>query len=494
MEQLSFPFCSLSSLRIIGVLAGVSPLFSEFLSCFSRIFSKISEIEGLTPETGGQTLSGVVGTGGGNLSKVGGADLILTNAANAYNTLNISAGRVFIANIGALPTNKTVALAGGSLNFNAAGNPTFSNAITVSSGANIAARVATTLSGVTLPGSGSVIFYNDDAATLGLTITKNQILSGTLSIQVGGTNLTVGTATLSGIISGASGAITKIGSGTLILSGANTYTGVTTVNGGTLKLGASNCLPNASAVSIAAARLDVGTFNDTAGTLAVTAAATINVGSGGTLAFAGGSPADWTGTLNITGAFVSNASIRFGTSGAGLTPAQVGLISINGVSGAASLNSSGYLTAASALRALPDTSYTSWASTNASGTTSAQDQDNDGVLNAVEYVLGGDVLTNDLSKLPVISSSGENILFTFQRTQTSINATTALLIQVGTTLHAWPDNYTVGADTATSSDGVTVLKGFPAGFDTVTLSVPKAPDLQKFIRLNVNITPLLNAQ
>lgn len=134
-------------------------------------------------------------------------------------------------------------------------------------------------------------------------------------------------------------------------------------------------------------------------------------------------------------------------------------------------------------------SYASWAATNAPGTTAAQDQDNDGVTNAVEYLLGGNIITNDLSKLPTILPSGENMLFSFKRNQSSIHAATVLRIQVGSTLQSWPGSFIVGADTATSSAGVTVLNGVPVGYDTVTLSVSRAPDLQKFIRLQVIITP-----
>jgi hypothetical protein len=104
-------------------------------------------------------------------------------------------------------------------------------------------------------------------------------------------------------------------------------------------------------------------------------------------------------------------------------------------------------------------------------------------------VLGGTSLTNDLFKLPTTSISGENILFTFKRDQASINTSTTLTIETGTLLHTWPDSYSVGADTANSSASMTVLKGVPAGFDTVTLSIPRSPDLQKFIRLHVTVTP-----
>jgi hypothetical protein len=138
---------------------------------------------------------------------------------------------------------------------------------------------------------------------------------------------------------------------------------------------------------------------------------------------------------------------------------------------------------------VPPSTYATWAATHAASTTPAQDQDGDGISNGAEYLLGGTAFTNDAAKLPAISTSGGNALFTFQRDQTSISASTVVTIQVGTTLLSWPDSYLVGSDTATSSAGVTVIKGVPVGFDTITLSVPPSPDTKKFIRLSVTVTP-----
>jgi hypothetical protein len=86
--------------------------------------------------------------------------------------------------------------------------------------------------------------------------------------------------------------------------------------------------------------------------------------------------------------------------------------------------------------------------------------------------------------LPAVSTSGGNMLFTFKRNQASINASTALTIDVGTTLASWPNAYNVGADTDGSTTGVTIVKDSPApGTDTVTLTVTRAPDAKKFARL-----------
>ena len=99
-------------------------------------------------------------------------------------------------------------------------------------------------------------------------------------------------------------------------------------------------------------------------------------------------------------------------------------------------------------------------------------------------MLGGDKDANDLDKLPQISTSGGDLVFTFQRDQ----ATTDVLveIEVGTDLETWPLTFTVLANTEAQEAGVTVIDnlGNP-GFDTVSLTVVQAPDAKKFARLTV---------
>ena len=130
------------------------------------------------------------------------------------------------------------------------------------------------------------------------------------------------------------------------------------------------------------------------------------------------------------------------------------------------------------------TLYQMWAASNAPTTTPAQDQDGDGVSNAVEYVLGGTIGTKDLGKLPKVSTAGGNMLFSFERDQASIGNAT-VVIEVSPDLATWPDAYSVGADSDGSSPGVTVNKNTPTtGVDTVTLSVPQSGG-GKFARLKV---------
>lgn len=87
-------------------------------------------------------------------------------------------------------------------------------------------------------------------------------LSGAGNVRLGARNLTLGglnrTETISGAITeaggdvpGTGGSLTKIGTGTLTLSGASTYTGATTVNGGTLLLTGSIAGAGATLVGVA---------------------------------------------------------------------------------------------------------------------------------------------------------------------------------------------------------------------------------------------------
>ncbi|MPZ34035.1 MAG: autotransporter domain-containing protein [Rhodospirillales bacterium] len=95
-------------------------------------------------------------------------------------------------------------------------------------------------------------------------------LAGAGSVALGSATLTTGndgtSTTFSGVISGA-GALTKVGGGTLTLSGINTYGGTTTVDGGTLIVTGS--IANS-------AELRVGDLANTQGTLTIQNGGTVS--------------------------------------------------------------------------------------------------------------------------------------------------------------------------------------------------------------------------
>ena len=170
-------------------------------------------------------------------------------------SMNVGAGRTLTLN-GAL--GEAAGWAGGaSLIKNGAGNAVLTAAaITTAlsgsnngyySGSTIINAGTLTLSGAGGLPSGSALNLSTSGAALnisgisasGQTVGSLAGASGT-SIILGGKNLTVGADNTStafgGVISGAGGSITKTGTGTMTLSGANTYSGVTTLAGGVLNV------------------------------------------------------------------------------------------------------------------------------------------------------------------------------------------------------------------------------------------------------------------
>ena len=155
-------------------------------------------------------------------------------------------------------------------------------------------------------GSGTTVLTADNSYTGGTTIA-----GGTLQLGNGGSSGSVAgdildnatlavnradTLQIHGAISG-SGALQQIGSGTTVLSGANSYSGTTLVAAGTLRAGAADALSADSAHQVAAgATLDTGGFNQTVAALS-------NAGTVNLLSQAAGS------TLTVTGAYIGNGGV-----------------------------------------------------------------------------------------------------------------------------------------------------------------------------------------
>lgn len=103
-----------------------------------------------------------------------------------------------------------------------------------------------------------------------VTIAKNATLAGSVTFNTAqytfngtGADQTLeagtaaGTMTVSGVLSG-EGSLVKTGNGTLVLSGANTYSGGTTVNGGTLSVTNASGLGSGAVTVASGATLDIG--------------------------------------------------------------------------------------------------------------------------------------------------------------------------------------------------------------------------------------------
>ncbi|SEU23946.1 outer membrane autotransporter barrel domain-containing protein, partial [Variovorax sp. OV084] len=146
-------------------------------------------------------------------------------------------------------------------------------------------------------------------------------------------------ATLSGNITGG-GFITKIGSGTLTLSGSNSYTGATDVAEGTLKAGVAGTFSAASAHTVqSGATLDLAGFSQTVASLA----------NSGTVTLVGTTPGT---TLTVNGAYVGNNGVlRLGTFLGDSTSVSDRLV-LNGASASASGRTSVQITQLGGLGAL----------------------------------------------------------------------------------------------------------------------------------------------
>jgi hypothetical protein len=128
-------------------------------------------------------------------------------------------------------------------------------------------------------------------------------------------------------------------------------------------------------------------------------------------------------------------------------------------------------------------SFGGWAFLNGLSGNPDDDFDNDGLADALEYVLGSSPTAAD-GGAPVGTLEGGNLVFTFNRDRDSLTDDVAVRVEVGTNLTLWPDLYPVGEE---SGGGIVVTDNGTS--DTITLSVPQSTDLRKFARLVVTVTP-----
>ena len=303
-----------------------------------------------------------------SFSLASGSLLNFTNSSTAGNAI-ITTAVASNLNFGGTSSAGTATITnnGGVIFFN---NSSSASAATISnsSGGLLDFFGNSTAANATITNSGSVAFFNTASGGQARFINNSggtmDISGATVPVTVGSiegagtyllgsnqliTGLNDLSTTVSGLITGTGGSLVKVGTGTLTLSGANTYTGLTTISEGAINLTGSLLSP--VSVESGGTLGSTGTVFNTvtnAGTVApgfdlpesIFGTLTVNnyVGAGGTLAlrtFLGGdgSPSD---LLTINGGTATGStSVRItNVGGPGAETTSNGILVVNAINGA----------------------------------------------------------------------------------------------------------------------------------------------------------------
>lgn len=230
------------------------------------------------------------------------------NGAGAFANFGGGGATITAPRTVTLDTNQTV----GSIGFNSAQSYTISgaNTLTLDNGADPTAQVSDT----------------NGNHTLGVNLAQGGAVTTT---QFNVTN-PADTLTFSGVLSGATG-LQKLSAGSLVLSGANTYTGATVINGGKITLSGAGTLGNtANTLAVTNSTLDLGATSQTTGAATFSGANIIN----GTLT-----------STSYTGTGTGNTTISAILAGPGaLTMSGTGTVTFTGdqtYSGGTTINAGG---------------------------------------------------------------------------------------------------------------------------------------------------------
>jgi autotransporter-associated beta strand protein len=261
-------------------------------------------LSGNNSYTGTTTIS--VGTlqlgAGGTTGSLNSGSAIVNNGTLAFNRLNtVTQGTDFAAVISGT----------GALIQAGSGNLILSGANTYTGGTTLSGGLITMNASDALGTTGNITFSGGGLqfSASGTTDVSSRIKNSAAAVllNTNAQNISFGSA----IDGSNTGGLTKNGTGTLILSGNNTYTGATSVNSGTLTAAAGNALANTSqvvlnnggsflvtaenavndnaAINLNGGRMAMsGTFNETVGALTLSANSTLDFsGFVGTLRFSG---------------------------------------------------------------------------------------------------------------------------------------------------------------------------------------------------------------
>jgi fibronectin-binding autotransporter adhesin len=185
---------------------------------------------------GNTTVSSAIATGTGGVTIDGtGVTTFNTNTANTYTgATNVNSGTLTLAkNANVIAVAGNLNVNGGTVNENANGQIAAAGTVSVNSGAfNLGAANTQTIAQFNSGSGGATTLNNGSALTINGSGTNT--INGTVSLGgTAATTLTIngsGNSAINGVISGSGNLVTG-GSGSVTLSGVNTYTGGTTIGG-----------------------------------------------------------------------------------------------------------------------------------------------------------------------------------------------------------------------------------------------------------------------
>ena len=314
---------------------------------------------------------------------------------------------------------------------------------------------------ITLNGTGRTLTFGGDSispsrggnTTIQVDGAGNTLVFGSLALNNSVANRTNtwsgdGNVTVNGgVLDGGNGGqrFTYSGTGTFTINGASTYTGITTVNSGVLALGSGADLSDQTAVVI---------------------------NTGGMMDLAAGL-LDEVGSLSIDGGGLLPDG-EYGSSASGADNGGMGAEAFDDF-----FTGTGRLVINSVVPPTPFETFAASFGLTGANSGPADDFDNDGIDNLLEFVFGGDPTISEPDIAPcVVSADGDNLLVTFQRSDASESSVTVTIeLSDDLTFSTPENNIVIGADTnagpiAPSNSSFTVVND--GGFDTITVTIPNS--------------------